>query len=226
MLYLIVNPHQILPLGCFLTVYKSIQKIRFHQKNLLKTQLCQWPSIPYHKKPLKSHLVALPHQRIALTWPQMDAHAWVCYVQTHAHTLNHRISFVHQWSGIAKSRIIFRCSFVALRRRRLTLINLHRLRDSLVTFCNDTLMLWGSLHVGRLSYLRVFSLSKQSSGNKQTQRLSCDRVNSTMAADMSCRCPAKMKDSATNAVNKLGMGWYGGIVWGGVQQNAAVTGHR
>lgn len=50
-------------------------------------------------------------------------------------------------------------------------------------------------------------LSQQISGNKQAGRLSIDsHLNNTLAADVSCHRPAKIKDSAMNAINKLWVG--------------------
>lgn len=59
----------------------------------------------------------------------------------------------------------------------------------------------------------VVRLSEQSSGGGEPQRLSCNRVNSTMAADVPCRCPANIKGAAANAVNKqeVGRGCRAGI---------------
>lgn len=51
-------------------------------------------------------------------------------------------------------------------------------------------------------------LSQQISSNKQSGRLSCDNthLNNTLAADVSCRCPVKIKDGAMNAINELWVG--------------------
>ena len=51
-------------------------------------------------------------------------------------------------------------------------------------------------------------LSQQSSGNKQAGRLSCDRGISTMHWQLMCHVAAlrKIKDGASNAINKLGVG--------------------
>lgn len=75
MLYLIVCSHQILLSGRLLTAYKSIQKIKFHQKkNLMKTQVCHQPSISKHKKLPNISRVHSDRRITTTRWMSMHAH--------------------------------------------------------------------------------------------------------------------------------------------------------
>lgn len=91
----------------------------------------------------------------------------------------------------------------------------------MATFCSDKLMVWGRGGGGSLCGKTALLGSVRWEPNRRTMPPAClsraaaankpdassyDRVNSTMAADVSRRCPAKIKDSATNAINKLGVG--------------------
>lgn len=190
-------------------------------KNLMKTLVCHQRSILQHKEPLYLHSV--PYQRSVLCASR--AHKWtnepVCAsspVSAHIHMpawLNHCMSLVHQWGRVDKSRIIFRSGCVALSHGMLTLINLHRLRGSVYEFCINKLVVWGSIYVGRLLWdgSQAGGPRRPPVSAKQRQLTSWmplmwqSHLYGAPAADGSCRCPAKIKDSAANAINKQ---WVGG----------------
>lgn len=110
MLYLIVCSHQILPSGRFLTAYKSIQKITFHQKTSWKHK-----SVNSHRSLDTKSYRTSAECTLTTTSPQQDARACTHTHNTTAAGVTECICFVDHGVGWLRARIAFRWGSVALR---------------------------------------------------------------------------------------------------------------